>query len=541
MANTVNRATASEAPLVQEGAGFYTRKATGLVRQVGMWDSFWMNMTYCSVPLSVLTFTVAPFAFPGVNLFWCAIATTVFAIFPVLVYGMLAATMPRSGGDYVWQSRILHPVIGFASNFNLILSMVFFMGVMATWISGFAGSSALLTIGTVTHSNTLIKWAATTNEKSVQVFVAIGFVIVFGIIVATGTKITFKFIAWLYGICMFGQLVTILVLLFTSHNSFVHSFGRYANYQHVLTAAHSQAGFVSTGNGFGATIAAMALIYSGIGFGYVSTVCSGEVKSASRNSLYSTVSSVVVTGIILAILAAESMHVFSTQFLGSITALSYTSHYPLTVQPFFYLFAAMATSHSIWVIIIAVAFEAGVIAVLPALFLISTRSIFAWSFDHVVPARLSNVNSRFGTPVNAVIATVAVMVAFSIAYLYLPWKWTAFIAGLETMALFTFFLVGLSAAILPWRRPAIWKTSPYRWMIGPIPAITVFGIITMAVEALLGYYLLTNDGLGADSAATLRLIPVPFVLGLVIFGVATVWNRRRGISLVAGQMELPPE
>lgn len=542
MADTVGQLPSPTAsPTIQQGAGFYARKATGLVRQVGMWESFWMNMTYCSVPLSVLTFTVAPFAFPGVNLFWCAVATTVFAIFPVLVYGMLAATMPRSGGDYVWQSRILHPVIGFASNFNLILSMVFFMGVMATWISGFAGSSALLTIGTVTHSHTLISWATTANEKSVQVIVSIIFILLFGIIVATGTKITFKTIAWLYGICMVGQVVTILVLLFTSNHDFQHAFGHYANYHQVLTGAAKYASYSPIGNGFGATVAAMALIYSGIGFGYVSTVVSGEVKSASRNSLYSTVSSVVVTGIILAILAAESMHVFSTQFLGSIDALSSTKHYPLAVQPFFYLFAAMATSHSIWVIIIAIAFEAGVIAVLPALFMISTRSIFAWSFDRVIPTRLANINERTGTPINAVIVTVVVMVLFAVGYLYAPWKWTAFIAGLETMALGTFFLVGFAAVILPWRRPGIWATSPYRWMIGPVPVITIAGLITMGVEALLGYYLVTNSGLGANSAATLRLIPAPFVAGLVIFGIAWLWNRRHGVNLIAGQTELPPE
>jgi amino acid transporter len=526
---------------VGQQGGFYTRKATGFVREISMWDSFWMNMTYCSVPLSVLTFTVAPFAFPGVNLFWCAIAATVFAFFPVLVYGMLAATMPRSGGDYVWQSRILHPLIGFASNFNLILSMVFFTGVMATWISGFAGSSALLTVGTVTNNNTLIRWSATANEKSWQVGVAIVFILIFGVLAASGTKITFRAIAWLYIFCLIGQFITIGVLLATSAHGFQSSFDHYTPYQGVLTAAHTQAGFVPHGFSTGDTLAAVALIYSGIGFGYVSTTCSGEVKSASRNSLYSTTSSVVVTGLLIAVLGALSMHVFTTQFLGSITALSYTSHYPLSASPFFYLFAAMATSHSIWVVLIGLAFEAGVLAVFPALFMIATRSIFAWSFDRVMPTKLAEVNERTHTPINAVLVTTAVMVLFCIGYLYAPWKWTAFIAGLETMALITFFLVGISAAILPWRRPDIWATSPYRWMIGPVPVITIVGLITAVVEVFLAYYLVTNSGLGANGRTTLLLIPTPFIIGLVWFGLASLWNNRHGISLVAGQTELPPE
>jgi basic amino acid/polyamine antiporter, APA family len=522
--------------------GYYTRKATGLVREISVWDSFWMNMTYCSVPLSVLTFTVAPFAFPGVNLFWCAIAATVFAFFPVLVYGMLAATMPRSGGDYVWQSRILHPLIGFASNFNLILSMVFFTGVMATWISGFAGSSALLTVGTVTGNETLVRWSATANEKGWQVGVAIVFILIFGALAATGTKITFRAIAYLYVFCLVGQFVTIGVLLVTDNGGFQTAFNHYAPYSKVLHDATTQGGYVAP-HGFSVndTLAAVALIYSGLGFGYVSTTCSGEVKSASKNSLYSTLGSVIATGLLIAVLAALSMHVFSTQFLGSITALSYTTHYPLAASPFFYLFAAMATSHSIWVVFIGLAFEAGVLAVFPALFMIATRSIFAWSFDRVMPGKLAEVNPRTHTPVNAVILVTVVMVAFCIAFLYIPIRWTAFIAGLETMALITFFLVGISAAILPWRRPDIWATAPYRWMIGPLPVITLAGIFTACVELFLGYYLVTNPGLGANGTKTLILIPMPFLIGCVWFLVAAALNNRQGVSLVAGQTELPPE
>ena len=45
------------------------------------------------------------------------------------------------------------------------------------------------------------------------------------------------------------------------------------------------------------------------------------------------------------------------------------------------------------------------------------RSVFAWSFDRVLPERLSNVNERFHSPVAAILlvmALVTLMLAWSI-------------------------------------------------------------------------------------------------------------------------------
>jgi hypothetical protein len=143
-----------------------------------------------------------------------------------------------------------------------------------------------------------------------------------------------------------------------------------------------------------------------------------------------------------------------------------------------------------------------------------------------------------------VVASVVVailMSGFAAAFLYVPLKWTAFIAGLEAMGLFSFGMVGLGALLLPFRRPDIWQLSPYRWMIGKVPVIALLGLATIGIEAWMIYYLVTNAALGANTPATLRLLPSLLIIGLVWFAVAQLLAKRRGMSLIAGQRELPPE
>ena len=101
------------------GSAFYTRQATGLVREISFGSNIALNVSFISLPLAVLLATQAPFAFPGASPFWVTVICALLCVFPVLMYGLFMAVMPRSGGDYVFVSRTLHPWVGFAANFNI--------------------------------------------------------------------------------------------------------------------------------------------------------------------------------------------------------------------------------------------------------------------------------------------------------------------------------------------------------------------------------------------------------------------------------------
>lgn len=523
------------------GGGFYTRKATGLVRGISARDSFVMNVAFINIALGALGFTLAPFAFPGVDLFWSAIVCTGLVIFPTAMYAMLSASMPRSGGDYVFVSRILHPAIGFAANFNTTIWMTFFTGILASWVSGFAASSAFLTIGTVTKSTTLVDWSATAATKGWQFGIGLVTIAVFTALVAMGTRTTFRVLGVMFSVMIGCQVVALAVLAFHSHADFVGSFGKYGNYDKLLSDARAQGFQWPGGTHFSQTLGAMPLFFSSIGYGIVSCYCSGEVKQASRTSMTSMVGAVIFGGGVIALFGALSMHVFGSDFLQAIQGLSGTDQYPLAAPPFFYLFVSMLTSNTFILALIGIGFVLAIVANIPPMFMIATRNILAWAFDRMIPSSLADVNPRFASPVKATVLTGVAMSAFMTFFIYSPNKWTGWVFTAGIGSLITFLIVAICGIVFPWRRPDIYESSPYRRSIGGVPLITLVSIPSAAFYLLLIYYLLTNDALGANSRNGKIALVVVFCLPLVIYAVASAINRKRGFDLSAAHAELPPE
>lgn len=84
----------------------FVRKASGLVRAWSVLDAF----IYATFSINLITLGLYIFSycyyFEG-NLATAVIIGAVLTVFEVIVYASLISAMPRAGGDYVWQSRIL--------------------------------------------------------------------------------------------------------------------------------------------------------------------------------------------------------------------------------------------------------------------------------------------------------------------------------------------------------------------------------------------------------------------------------------------------
>src|SRR5208282_842172 len=78
-----------------------------------------------------------------------------------LTFSLLAVSMPRAGGDYIWCSRILSPYVGFIESFTMVLVVGGWTGTLGA--IGFQPglSELLIDWGTLTNNSAMVSSAAT--------------------------------------------------------------------------------------------------------------------------------------------------------------------------------------------------------------------------------------------------------------------------------------------------------------------------------------------------------------------------------------------
>ena len=100
--------------LGEERPTLFLRNATGLVRGWSVRDSLiYACLATNFVTLGIYEFTFAGPAFPKGQLITATVIGGIWVSFLVVAYTGLVVTIPRAGGDYVWQSRILWSGLGF--------------------------------------------------------------------------------------------------------------------------------------------------------------------------------------------------------------------------------------------------------------------------------------------------------------------------------------------------------------------------------------------------------------------------------------------
>src|SRR5438128_7392009 len=405
--------------------GAFLRKATGLVREVSLIDALIMNTLGMNVAVgAVFLFLQAPANFPDGNMLVAVIIGTLLMAFTLLwVYSEFAAAMPRSGGDYVFVSRALHPFLGWLLSWSQGLWLIFFwIGFNAWFALIFAVPVALSTISVATGQGAWMDGAnALISSFSFLGITTQWWVLLFGtaINVAFGALLLFgnrSYWRWQRLFFLFAGgsiLIAILLLLFRGADipSAWHAFAGKAGglaFDKVIPTAQS-AGYTLPSGGFnlGQTLLMLPWVFFVVGYAQGSAQIGGEVRRASRNQYLAMVGGVLVNGLVLAILVILFSAAVGTNWIGSVGFLGNNNasllNLPGGVPPSFNFIVSILTGNLIVPILIGIGFVLWALLGTPLSELQATRYMLAWAVDRMVPSALGDVNDQHHTPVKAIV------------------------------------------------------------------------------------------------------------------------------------------
>src|ERR1700680_2824472 len=93
--------------------GLFLRNATGLVKSWSQFDAFIYSFWSVNLVTLGLYGMSTVYTIPDGQLLAAVVIFGIVVTFLVVAYAALVTVMPRTGGDYAWQSRILGGGIGF--------------------------------------------------------------------------------------------------------------------------------------------------------------------------------------------------------------------------------------------------------------------------------------------------------------------------------------------------------------------------------------------------------------------------------------------
>jgi amino acid transporter len=232
------------------------------------------------------------------------------------------------------------------------------------------------------------------------------------------------------------------------------------------------------------------------------------------------------------------------QFVGSMAYLFGTgnSAYTLQYPPFFQnLFRFATVGNPLAFSLVAIGFAATSIAGILTYIFGSTRLVFAWAFDRVVPMTLAKVDSKYHSPYMAIILMTASSIVAMILWVYTNLLSYFLYATFGWMVMQGFTAV--SGIIFPWRRKDIFDSSPeiVKRRVAGIPAISLLGIGALICTLYIGYASVAPAYQGTFQPGYMAFVITIILIGAVIYGIAWAYRKRTGLPLELTFKSIPPE
>jgi amino acid transporter len=540
---------------LQNPTKYFARDATGLVREFGAIDT----LLFASAMVFALVFTTTQFAWfygntLGANLTETLLVASIPFIFLMLSYWAIGVTMPRSGNDYIFVSRVFRPSIGFAWSlfYMVIVFLVAYVGEVGPF--SYAFSAALTILGLTSSSSGLTSLGTFLGGPTGTLELAALFTIVFGVFALFGTRFIkgLLYVTWLVAIIGIGMMWYILgsvsTATFASHwNSLLASGNANYTYSALQNTALSTAHFPGLSTGMSAIVTALPLAFLFLFGGNYATGFAGEVKNVRKAIPIALFLSLILGVIYWSITSSLTLNAVGSSWM---TQIGYafdqggtgSAAFPLPYAPSQPLLLAVAAyPNNALISVMFFTYLVGSLGALFTYFWIPSKYFFAWSFDRVLPTKFADVNERFHTAYISVVAIVILGIVLSYVYSFLGYS-TYFTMGSVLWGV-AYIIPGLALAAFPFVKKDLFAQAP-GWVskkVAGLPIVSLIGIITAIGFAYVGAIAYNNPAIGTANAFSIELAVGIVVVGFVLYFASSFYHKGKGMDLGMALREIPPE
>ena len=554
--------------------GLFAREATGLVREVGFLLGViiimshvvglgWQKRAFQFTGPKPIPTDMLPLGLPAI--FWAFLIGGIIVMITGYAAGYVTAAMPRSGGGYVTISRVIHPVVGYTAGWLMFLAEAFSYGLI-----GVAVFEAIMIFYNIALAPTVISFDATTLFLG-----GVLIIIIFTLLALFGVR--------LYGWLMHGMFWPTLIITIAffamwiagAMNPDVVAKG----VEDVMGAPPSTFMTLAINSGM-ADPANIATFYDAFSYAlagafwaymgwYSVTFIAGEVKEANRKLPMVVLFSGFI--IMLIYLGSSSFSAIATlgvaettvaghrwSFFQAYSWLSYTDAGKAAA-------AAIPNFQSAWSTGIASLIARGMglgwlswlIALagvlwlandIPPFLLVASRTMFAMSFDRMMPESLAYVSERWHSPTWSLIVTGIFGVVGCIAESNVGGlgEYVAFagVVGTDIYDATFLTLFCASCMLLPLERKEIYDRAAVKHSVGTVVGLGF--IATLLAGFCLFTFVRESVGFMFSPASTGDLASCIGFWGCIVVGVLMYIyymyrNTTKGIDMRTLYLSIPPE
>jgi len=567
------------------GRALFTRQSSGLVREVSVLNALFFN-TAAFIGVGVgwyptfysLAFvgigTVAGFTTYGI----AAILIGIACILLSLIFASLTSVMPRSGGDYVFTSRIvprIGPFLGWLESWTLAFASVAIIAFeVPVFIRNLQITGRIIGLGTGSaFFSGANSWFTDDTGQVTGVpgfLAALGVLALIALVTFQPTRRFHRIVSTLAVLGLIGMVLMFVIgMIAITPENFAANLPKYANgttVDDLVKAGTDNAviGPFSLDPSLFSFVAGIVLL-NYIGFQY-SAYISGEIRGNVRRGIL-----IAVLGALVVAVFMNSIYTdFLSDRLGVNGQIGWGVLYwlgdpnlPLG-QPNSLPLTATIAAPGLWPIWTLVSFSVTLFPFLlcPVYVAFLSRMQLAWSLDRQVPEWFGAVSERLRAPANAILVAIIAAGVFALLQNFPILKaiGLGFLAPADgklnlvatlwfsiLAAGLTWIMPGVNALLVRFTRPDLVAGAPFATWLPILGA--AWTIIMVVLYWFAGLSPILNF-VGRSEQETqldyLNRTGVTFTLmifaaGIVVYVIQWARNRARGIDTGLMYKELPPD